>query len=132
VTDDPQISGANTSEHLNEFREAAIAWGDPNRSARSANKLDARLWQIGKLFAKDDGSRRSFEQLMLDPSPSVRMKAAARCLEWNPAVAIPVLEEVERGRGPEYRLDPATAYLLLDRYRTKNGQATAGEMPEAQ
>ena len=132
MTDDSQISRANTSEHLKEFREAAIAWGDPNRSASSANKLDARLWQIGKLFATDEGSRQAFEQLMLDSSPSVRMKAAARCLEWNPAVAIPVLEEVERGRGPEYGLSPATAFLLLDRYRTTNGQATAGEIPESQ
>jgi hypothetical protein len=100
------------------FRLVAIEWGDFRKPARVRNKLAKELWRIGSQLKTTRSGRAGIEELLSDPSSSVRTKAAARSLEWNPQSALQVLEEVAAGRGPDYLLNPGFAVILLDMYRS--------------
>ena len=101
-----------------DFRATAIAWNEPTSSVRESNRLISRLGDFIALLMDTQEGRRALESLMTDSEPAVRLMAARSCLEWIPSAAVPVLEEIERGRGPAYRGSPMIALIYLDDFRS--------------
>ena len=95
------------------YRDLIIQWGESGSRPSVANQLFDAIHARFQLLRQTQPGRDAIADLLDDASLPVRLKAATHCLLWNPARAIPVLEEIERGSG----IHSITARYTLKAYR---------------
>jgi hypothetical protein len=99
---------------LAHFREEASRAGDlsdPKAQNNAARQVQAFYKQ---LRATDEG-KRGIIGLMSDPSPHVRLCAAARSLQWEPQLARGVLEALQRDKIFPYSFDAEMTLKEFDK-----------------
>ncbi len=69
---------------------------DPKEANRWAKQLHSHY----ELLRESEAGRRGISALLTDPSPHVRVWAAAHPLAWDPKTAQRTLEELRDARGP--------------------------------
>lgn len=85
-------------ELLKEYRLAAEGTSNPDPD--EANKYYDKIHPIYKKLRETKDGRDGITALISDPSPHVRIAAAAHSLSWAPEIARKALEELRDSKGP--------------------------------
>lgn len=85
------------------YEDLAVRWDVALVDAKRANPLFDALHEEGVRLKQTADGRRSLEELTAHSNRAVRLNAATACLEWNAALARPVLEAL---------VDPREAHSL--------------------
>jgi hypothetical protein len=101
---------------LEAFRTAALAAANLSNAA-AQNKASRRVQEIYKELRTTEEGRKAIISLIVDPSPEVRLPAAARCLQWVPAKARSVLEALRDDEIFPYSFD---AEMALEEFEKGN------------
>jgi hypothetical protein len=92
------MSGAESlADLLAQYREAAEGTADPEPQV--SNKWYDAIRVCYKKLRQTEEGRAGIVGLLSDPSPHVRMAAAAHSLMWSPGVAREVLEALRDSEG---------------------------------
>lgn len=90
----------NATELTEQFRTAAIAKGDRTIADNDAELYARMSLAFHELMKSGDHGTLAFERLIHDPSPYVRLWAAAQLLFFGQPDARSVLEELTSQLGP--------------------------------
>ncbi len=92
--------GTEVKEVAERYRRAAEEAGDLS-DPREQNAWADEVHHCYKLLRATEEGRAAIMVLMSDPSPHVRVWAAAHSLAWDPERARSVLEKLRDSKGPE-------------------------------
>lgn len=95
------------------YRSLAIDWDQARDDPPTANRLFDSLHELYKEMRGLAVGREAITSLLDDPVTAVRLASATHSLGWEPARAVPVLEEIEQ----EGSLHAVTAKWTLRSYR---------------
>lgn len=86
---------------LKQYEALAVSWDANLGNARIANQIYDRMRHLSRELRQTAEGRQGIEQLLSHPNRGVRLEAAFVCLEWTPALAIPVLQDLVIPRGTQ-------------------------------
>ena len=89
---------ANIEEILKLYRTAAERTSDSD--PEKANMWQRKMHSYYKVLRSTREGRESIVSLLSDPSPHVRVWAAAHALQWAPEVSKSTLQAMRDGGGP--------------------------------
>ena len=112
MTADP-VDDDETTRLVDRYRLLAEEWDEMQSEAKRANVLFDQHHEVAKRVRGVESGRRGIQALLTHPQAGVRLLAATDSLAWDPAAAVPVLEEIEAGPG----LHAVTAKYTLKSYR---------------